>query len=569
MKVIAEARGGLCLSKSYEGSKSKLRWRCANRHEWEAVASSVKTGTWCRQCAAEATANKRRTPLAEIQELAKSKGGECLAHEYLGNKDDKLKWRCSKGHEWQATLGKIRNDGSWCPICARLNRSLTLEDMQKLARAKGGECLSESYQGQDIKLRWRCGIGHEWEAIPSHIRNQGCWCPKCARRARLTIDEMQTLAQSMGGECLSEVIVNALTKLNWRCAEGHEWEAKPNDILSGHWCRKCGAESRAARQRMPMDEIKSLAHSRGGECLSEKYDDSEVNLRWRCARGHEWEANLRNVKHNKSWCPICGAGVSERICRAIFEKLFETAFPKARPSWLRNTRGNWMELDGYAEELGVAFEYHGVQHFKEIEFFHATEDAFNLRQQDDQWRAALCLVHGIALVEVPYTVPHDEIESFVRAECASANILVPRTEPIDITTLPVYEENPLDELRAAAKMKGGILLSTAYINRATKLRWRCAEGHEWEAPSSSIKTAGRWCPLCGIKHRSNAQRLTIKDMHALAQSRDGEFLSKIYEGTRFMHRWKCVHGHEWDAKAGNVKKGSWCPKCAIIRRTKV
>jgi hypothetical protein len=315
-----------------------------------------------------------------------------------------------------------------------------------------------------------------------------------------------------------------------------------------------------------MDEIQALARSRGGECLSEKYDDSEVNLRWRCARGHVWEASLRNVKHNKSWCPICGAGVSERICRAVFEGLFGTLFPKSRPEWLRNKRGNWMELDGYAQELGLAFEYHGVQHFKHIGFFHVSDETFLLRQQDDQKRAVLCREKGITLIEVPYTVSHGDIESFIRAECAKAAISVPRTESIDITTLPVYEDDPLDELRAVAEAKGGALLSTAYINRATKMRWRCAKGHEWEAPASAIKSAGQWCPLCGIKRRSDAQRLTIEDMRALARSRAGEFLSATYEGVRFKHRWRCAHGHEWDAKPDNVRNGSWCPACARLTK---
>lgn len=562
MKATAQERGGLCLSESYEGSKSKLLWRCANGHEWDARADSVKAGTWCRQCAAVATANKLRIPLSAIQELAKSKGGECLAHEYLGNKDDKLRWCCSRGHEWEATLGKVRNDGSWCPICARLNQSLTPEDMRELARAKGGECLSDSYQGQDVKLRWRCAMGHEWNAAPGHIRNQGCWCPKCAGRARLTIDEMQALAESKEGECLSESVVNARMKLRWRCANGHEFLAPPNDVKSGHWCRKCAMLLQAERQRTPFNEIQQLARSRGGECLSGSYSDNASLLRWRCARGHEWEASLRNVKHNNSWCPICGAGVSERICRAVFEAIFGTLFPKARPEWLRNERGNWMELDGYAEELGLAFEYHGVQHFKPIGFFHASDEAFLLRQRDDRKRAAMCREKGINLIEVPYMIPHDEIESFIRAECARQGITVPRTEPVDIATLPVYEEDPLDKLRATAEMKGGMLLSTAYINRATKMRWRCAEGHEWEAPSSAIITSGQWCPLCGIKRRSDAQRLTIKDMHALARSRGGKFLSATYEGLRFKHRWKCAQGHEWDARAGNVKNGSWCPECA-------
>lgn len=504
MKTIAQERGGLCMSEKYQHSKTKLRWRCAEGHEWEAVPTSVKSGSWCKQCAVEAIADRRRIPLEEVREMVKSKGGQCLSQEYVGNKDDKLRWRCSEGHEWQATLGKVRNDGSWCPTCARLNQRLTLEDMKELAHAKGGECLSDEYYGQDAKLRWRCAKGHEWEATPGHIRNQGCWCPKCAGRAPLKIEEMRAIAQSRGGQCLSESLINAATKLLWRCAEGHEWEATPNHVKSGHWCRKCGAESRAARQRMPMDEIQALARSRGGECLSGIYEDSDVNLRWRCARGHEWEASLRNVKHNKSWCPICSAGVSERICRAVFEALFGTPFPKVRPEWLRNERGNWMELDGYSEELGLGFEYHGVQHFKPNGFFHASDETFLLRQQDDRKRAAMCRERGITLIEVPYTVPHGVIESFIRAECARASISIPRAESINITALPVYEDDPLDELKPIAEAKGGALLSMAYINRASKMLWRCAEGHEWEAPASAIKTSGQWCPLCGIKRRSGA-----------------------------------------------------------------
>src|SRR4030042_7045957 len=101
---------------------------------------------------------------------------------------------------------------------------------------------------------------------------------------------MREIARSRGGECLSGSSVNVLSKLRWRCAEGHEWEATPHDVKSGYWCRKCGAEFRAARRRTPLDEIQSLARSKGGKCLSEKYDNSEVPLRWQCARGHEWAA---------------------------------------------------------------------------------------------------------------------------------------------------------------------------------------------------------------------------------------------------------------------------------------
>lgn len=565
MQAIAQERGGFCLSESYENSQAKLRWRCAQGHEWKAKPSSVKLGSWCRQCAVEAIAAKRRISFEEIQALARSKGGECLSKEYVGNKDSKLQWRCAYDHVWHATLGKVRNDGSWCPTCARLKRFLTLEDMKALAHAKGGECLSEVYHGLNVKLRWRCSEGHEWEASPGHIRNGDCWCPKCAGCVPLTLKDMHALARSRGGECLSNGPVNSHIKLQWRCANGHEWMARPADIKnSGSWCPTCGIEFRAAQQRASIEEIQALARSRGGVCLSTSYDDSETNLRWRCARGHEWEASLRNVKHNKSWCPVCGTGVSERICRGIFEALFQVSFPKARPDWLKNDRGNWMELDGYSEDIGIAFEYHGIQHYAFKSFFHNEEDFWVQRQQDDRRRAELCRTKSIRLFEIPYTIYHEDIESFVREASKEMGITIPRQEPVDLQGLAVYADDPLEELKKLAQAKGGECLSTGYVNRSTKLRWRCSAGHEWEAPPSAVKSSGQWCPRCGINRRSDAQRLSIDDMHALARSRGDIFLSNRYEGSSKKHRWRCAQGHEWEATPNNIKhREQWCPICAI------
>ena len=43
--------------------------------------------------------------------VAINKGGE---NEYI-NGSSHLRWKCVKGHEWNATL---KNRDSWCPICA-------------------------------------------------------------------------------------------------------------------------------------------------------------------------------------------------------------------------------------------------------------------------------------------------------------------------------------------------------------------------------------------------------------------------------------------------------------------
>ena len=50
---------------------------------------------------------------------------------------------------------------------------------------------------------------------------------------------MIELAKKRNGECLSTEYINAHTKLLWKCADGHEWEAKPNNIQQGKWCPIC------------------------------------------------------------------------------------------------------------------------------------------------------------------------------------------------------------------------------------------------------------------------------------------------------------------------------------------
>lgn len=51
-------------------------------------------------------------------------------------------------------------------------------DPQTLAEARGGQCLSgDDVTGND-KLRWRCGLEHEWTASATAVR-AGHWCPEC------------------------------------------------------------------------------------------------------------------------------------------------------------------------------------------------------------------------------------------------------------------------------------------------------------------------------------------------------------------------------------------------------
>lgn len=52
----------------------------------------------------------------------------------------------------------------------------SISDLRECARGRGGECLSEVYKASDTKYRWRCSLGHEWDARWTSVHSKGQWC---------------------------------------------------------------------------------------------------------------------------------------------------------------------------------------------------------------------------------------------------------------------------------------------------------------------------------------------------------------------------------------------------------
>ena len=234
MKNLAKQRGGRCLSKTYINNNTKLQWKCNQGHVWEATPNSIKSGTWCPECSVKRRAEAQKGNLTDMNKLAKKKGGKCLSKVYV-DAHNKLLWRCSKGHQWKATPNDIQQ-GTWCPFCS--GRRTTIKDMKRIAKERGGICLSDSYVNIKTKLLWQCDKGHQWKATPGTIKS-GSWCPYCSGNIRLTIKEMQDLAESRGGICLSKRYISTGTKLLWECSESHQWKATPDKIKRGSWCPEC------------------------------------------------------------------------------------------------------------------------------------------------------------------------------------------------------------------------------------------------------------------------------------------------------------------------------------------
>lgn len=433
-----------------------------------------------------------------------------------------------------------------------MSKKQTIEDMDKLAAERGGRCLSEQYINSQTKLTWECANGHKWGAVPAKVKF-GTWCRICSGNEKLTINQMRDLAEANGGICLSNHYVNNQTNLTWLCSMGHEFKRRPASVKAGKWCPFCSIQLRGIRSRLGIEEMQRLAEARGGNCLSTEYKNAHSVLEWECHNGHRWPANPNSIK-NGSWCPNCRL-MTEDKCRIIIQELTGYSFRKNKNAIKP------YELDGYNQKLRLAFEYHGIQHYRFLKHFHKTYDQFVQRQEVDCKKEEMCVAIGIRLIVIPYTVSKtdEELIQYIKQHLKYLSIHLISNE-VDLSAF--YEGlKPLIKLRELARIQGGECLATSYINNKTPVRWRCELGHEWDAKPNDI-TNGQWCGKC-----AGNQLLTIDEMHETARQRNGLCLSEEYINSQTPLFWQCQQGHTWEATPSDVRSGTWCKICSTKRRS--
>ncbi|CAG8824566.1 35880_t:CDS:1, partial [Gigaspora margarita] len=90
------------------------------------------------------------------------------------------------------------------------------------------------------------------------------------------------------------------TPLVWICSKNHTWSAPLRRVKSsGSWCPYC-----TGTVKLTLENIKKIALSKHGECLSTEYKNNQLLLMWHCKENHLWRASVGNVKSGK-WCPYC------------------------------------------------------------------------------------------------------------------------------------------------------------------------------------------------------------------------------------------------------------------------
>jgi hypothetical protein len=310
LHAVALSKGWECVSTEFKATHSIYAWRCGSGHEFKLNLISAERSSVCPVCKRLLECAEK---LREVQELGIRLGGECISARFE-KVDSSLRWRCKLGHEWMARVGNIER-GTWCPKCAVDGQRSGIEEFHKIARERGGECLSTEYKNGHTKLRFACECGHEWMAVPLSIK-RGTWCARCSGNAKKSLEDAANLAAKHGGQCLALNFPSVSSKLLWQCSRGHQWRGRYSDISSGSWCPLCVRGSRT------FAELGGIANHHGGAILSRAFDfkNGMSLLQARCVEGHRFEIRARDLSHG-SWCRQCIANTR----RLPIERLREYA----------------------------------------------------------------------------------------------------------------------------------------------------------------------------------------------------------------------------------------------------
>lgn len=297
-------------------SGRKLDWKCDDGHIWNtAVSNRWKSG--CPFCSGRRLLvgfNDLATTYPEIAAELVGVDPKTIT----GGTHQTRNWRCKLGHEWKNSVKNRTSQNQGCPFCVGKSVWAGFNDLATTHPELAHELVSDdptklSY-GAEMKLKWRCPLGHFYETSPNH-RTQGNGCPYCAgKRVLVGFNDLQTTDPEKAKfliETDSRSISRGSNKnCKWKCDLGHDWLATPAAVVRSvnSGCPYCvGAKVWKGFNDLKTThpEHASLAFGWNPEQYSA---GANVKKAWKCRRGHIWRASINSVTQRISefkGCPYC------------------------------------------------------------------------------------------------------------------------------------------------------------------------------------------------------------------------------------------------------------------------
>lgn len=362
--------------------------------------------------------------------------------------------------------------------------------------------------GSGKRVNWKCPLGHIYLASIKHRTIAKSNCPYCAGQKVLagfndlaTVDPVLA-SQAYGWDATTLTQFSGI-KRNWKCLEGHVWQAGVGHRSRGNGCPICSGK-RVLEGYNDFETLQpSLAKEAFGWDPKTVTQKSHAMKKWKCSKGHTYDAAVAGRTSGRG-CPICSG---KRV------------------------------LEGFNDLASIAPE---------------------VASQAHGWNPKTIMASTSA--KLSWICPEKHIWSAtvknrVRRQsgcpiCSNAQVLVGYN---DLKTT-----NPDTACEAS-----GWDPTTVTSGSSRRKKWKCSRGHYWiTTPASRVKQ-GQGCGVCaGVILLSGFNDLATTDPEIAATA----YLwdpSTVIGGLNRKFKWRCEFGHVWSTTINTRKTGSGCPTCSI------
>ena len=360
---------------------------------------------------------KKKTHEEYVAELAIKNPNVEVIGQYIGA-CVKILHRC-KIHdiEWMAYPDNILH-GHGCYMCGNNIKKTQEQYIQEVKVINSFIEVIEQYIDALTPIQHRCKVdGYIWYATPSAIL-RGDKCPKCMGNAKKTtnqyIDELKTINDKI--EVIGKYI-NATTPIAHRCMiDGHIWNAKPVNLLSGKGCPICKFNKLSNLFVKSHEQyIKEVALINPDIEVLGQYINARTPILHHCIKDdYIWKSTPFNVLNGQG-CPRCQESNGERQIRQWLENKSITYVYQKTFMYCKDKKE--LPFDFYLPDYNICIEYDGEQHFQPIDFAGNGDEwaieRFNATQQHDGIKNQYCKDNDIDLLRIPYYANiGEELEKF-------------------------------------------------------------------------------------------------------------------------------------------------------------
>ena len=174
------------------GSEKEIWWKCDKGHEWKSKVYIIAKGSICPYCSGKKVLEGYNDLATLNPALAKEwnyeKNGDLKPTMVTLKNNQKVWWKCDKGHEWETLIRNRASLNRNCPYCS--NQKI-LEGYNDLATLNPTLAKEWNYEkngdlkptmvgvGGNKKVWWKCNKGHEWETGINNRHRLKTKCPYC------------------------------------------------------------------------------------------------------------------------------------------------------------------------------------------------------------------------------------------------------------------------------------------------------------------------------------------------------------------------------------------------------